>query len=219
MDVLITTLHGIALAAGFWGIVFVAFAQEIFPPLPSTAVAMSLGFLLFAGQPMNAATLGQLFLKIGLPIGIGLTLGAVIIYYLVAWMGMAFIDRFGKWIGITREDIESFQKKMKGKITDDLLMFIARAFPLVPSIAVNIVAGIMRSNIVTFIILTFIGTIIRAMLAAAIGWQVGSAFETYAAAIERAHSVIILILGVGMVLFIWYRRRKVRNATITTLQS
>jgi membrane protein DedA with SNARE-associated domain len=208
MENLAVSLHSIALAAGFWGILFVAFLQEVFPPLPSTAVAMSLGFLLFAGQSLSAHTLWGLFLQIGLPIALGLTIGAVIIYYLVAWGGMALIDRWGRWMGITREDIEKLQGRMKGSVADDLLLFLARAFPLMPSVAVNIVAGLMRTRILPFILLTFLGTIIRAMWAALIGWQVGSAFEAYAATIERIHTLVFVVLILGTLFFVWHRRRK-----------
>ncbi|HXK39333.1 MAG TPA: VTT domain-containing protein [Candidatus Paceibacterota bacterium] len=214
MEMLISVLHSVTMAVGFPGVVFIAFLQEVFPPLPSSAIAMSLGFLLFAGMPLSAETLWSLFLHVGLPIAFGLTVGAVIIYSIVAWGGMALIDRWGKWIGITRADIEKLQGRLQGTVIDDVLLLVARSLPVVPSIAINIVAGLIRWKIIPFVVITFVGTIIRAMWAAAIGWQVGRAFEQYASAIEQIHAWIIAALVLATALFLWHRRRKSRNATM-----
>lgn len=216
MDTIITLLQTWALAAGFWGVMGIAFLQEVVPPLPSTVISLSLGFLLLGGEPLSAATLWRLFVDVGLPIAIGLTLGSVIVYYVVRWGGTAVIDRWGTWIGVTNADIEKLQSRLKGRTIDEVLLFALRTLPFVPSVAINAVAGLVRWNIVTFIILTFTGTIIRAMWSALIGWQVGSALQEYAAVIERIHWFVVIGLAVGVLLFIWHRRRTQRNATMVS---
>jgi membrane protein DedA with SNARE-associated domain len=220
METLIEILHAWTVSAGFWGVVGVAFLQEIVPPLPSTGITLSLGFLLFSGQPMTVGTFYDLFIQVGLPIAIGLTAGSVIIYYIVRWGGTALIERWGGWIGVTNDDIEKLRSKLKGHVADEVALFTLRCVPFVPSVAINAVAGLVRWNIVSFIILTFTGTIIRTMWSAAIGWQIGSALEGYTELVEKIHLWSVVALVIAAVGFIWYRRRKVRNATIAdTLQN
>ncbi len=220
METFIEILHAWAVSAGFWGVVGIAFLQEVIPPLPSTGITLSLGFLLFSGEPMTAATLYDLFIQVGLPIAIGLTAGSVIIYYVVRWGGTALIERWGSWIGVTNDDIEKLRGKLKGHVADEVTLFTLRCVPFVPSVAINAVAGLVRWNIVSFIVLTFVGTIIRTMWSAAIGWQIGSALEGYTALVEKIHAAFVLAIVIAVVAFIWHRRRKLRNATIVdTLQN
>lgn len=211
MESLIALLHSWTIAAGFWGVFSVAFLQEVVPPLPSTAISLSLGFVLLGGEPLTTAALWRLFLYVGLPVAAGLTMGSVIIYFLVRWGGMKIIDRWGKWIGVTNADIETLQSKLKGHAVDEVLLFASRAVPFVPSVAINIVAGLVRWNLGTFIILTFVGTIIRAMWSAALGWQLGSALQSYAAVIERIQLWAAALLVLGGIGFVWYRRRHVSS--------
>ncbi len=218
IEKIVATLHTWALAVGFWGVFGFAFLEEIFPPLPSTAVAMSLGFLLFAGQPLSWGMMGQLFVRVGVPMAFGLTLGALVIYYIVRWGGIVLIDRWGKWIGVSNADIEVLRGRMKGSRIDDVLFFIARAFPLAPSIAINILAALVRWDVKSFIVLTFGGTIIRAVLSALIGWQVGNAFQEYAATIEKLQLWIFALCVLGGAIFFWYRRKRAQKNTITNHQ-
>ena len=207
VDALIAVLHETAFIAGFWGIVLFAFAQEVIPPIPSSVFAVTLGFAFFAGTPITFETLMQTVTAVGIPLAIGLTVGAACVYSVFYWGGRPFVVRYGSFIGVSWDDIERMRTKFDGKHTDDVLFFVARSFPLVPSVALNTFAGIVRWRFVPFVVLTFFGTIFRGSLTAFIGWQAGSAFMHYAELIERYSSYVLYVIVAGLVAFVVVRKQ------------
>lgn len=208
VDALVVMLHNIVFMAGFWGIVLFAFAQEIIPPIPSTILAITLGFALFAGSSFSLATLLSIVISIGIPIALGLTVGAVIVYGVFYWGGRPLLERYGRYIGVSWDDVETVRKRFHDTNKDELLLFVARAFPLVPSVALNVFAGIIRWPLKSFVWLTFSGTIVRGFLGAVIGWQTGSAFIRYAQVLEQIHTWIFGLIVLGVVGFVGYRFKK-----------
>lgn len=207
VDALIIALHDIALLAGFWGIVLFAFAQEVFPPIPSTVFAITLGFGLYAGAPFSLGTLSSMIVSVGIPLALGLTAGAVLIYYIFYWGGRPLLERYGRYIGVSWNDVETLNKRFHGTRWDELTLFIVRAFPLMPSVLVNIFAGIMRWPIKSFVVLTFVATVVRGFLGAFIGWQAGSAFMRYAQVLESVSTWVGIAIIVAVVGFVLYRLR------------
>lgn len=205
IDTLVIHLHDIVFMAGFWGIVLFAFAQEIIPPIPSTIFAITLGFALFAGASFSLSTLISIITTIGIPIALGLTVGAIIIYGVFYWGGRPLLERYGRYIGVSWSDIEQLRERFHDTNKDELLLFIARAFPLVPSVALNVFAGIVRWPLKSFVVLTFSGTIIRGFLGAIIGWQTGGAFIRYAQILEQINTWVFGGIVVALIGFVGYR--------------
>ena len=205
---LFTYLQGLAQTYGVWGIFALAFIQEIFPPIPSTLITLSSGIFFFSGQVISRETIKDLFLYVGFPVSSGLTLGSAIIYGIVYRYGKVVIERWGKYMGVAWEDIEKLQKYLRGHIADDFLFFAARCLPIVPSIVLNVFCGVVRWRPLTFIGITFLGTIIRSMWTGFIGWQLGSFYEQYAKVIERIHNLIIVLIVLALGSYIFYKWKK-----------
>ncbi|MBP9771997.1 MAG: VTT domain-containing protein [Candidatus Pacebacteria bacterium] len=207
---LITSIQVFALSWGAWGVFGLAFLQEIIPPIPSTLVTVASGFLFLEHAPITGASILKLFLMVGLPIAGGLTIGAMIVYGVVYAGGRPLVRRYGHLIGTSEEDIERLHTRMKGTTNDEAILFALRAFPLTPSILLNVFAGIVRWNPVSFVISTFFGTIIRAMWSGFIGWQLGAVYVHYADFIEQGQTLVLIIAFGAFVWFFYRRRQKMR---------
>lgn len=212
INTLVTFAEHIAQAYGAWGIFGLAFLQEIIPPIPSTIVVMSAGFLLFAGQAINLGTLVHLVVIIGIPVALGLSLGAYCVYKVVWFLGKASINRWGSYIGISWSDIERAQVWMKSHQSDNISLFIARATPIMPSTVLNVIAGIVRWPALSFVLLTALGTVIRASFIGFIGWQVGNVYAKYSYIFENVEKGLLILTIIGAICFIVYRKMK---STIT----
>lgn len=207
LDSLFVLAQGIAETYGLWGVLFLAFAQELFPPLPSTVITFSAGILFLSGEVISWGTLYTLFLFVGLPIAVGLSVGAFIMYGIVYWGGKPMVEHWGRFVGVSWTDIERLQKYMKGHVWDDVMLFVARATPIIPSIALNVFCGLVRWRPLSFFLHTFFGTVIRAMWVGFLGWQVGSLYQKYADVFEGIQTSVFVLVLIGLIVFIVYRRR------------
>lgn len=205
--------HVVASTWGGWGIFFLAFLQEVIPPIPSTLVSLGGGLLLVGDMDVNVASVIKLMTHVSLPLASGMTLGALIVYGVVYWGGSPVVHRFGYLVGISWDDIEGFKSRMSGTHTDEIVLFIARSFPLMPSILVNVVCGILRWNPISFFLSTFFGTVIRATVTGFIGWQLGNAVASYSDFVGRAHTTVIVVSVLAVGAFFVYRRHKAKQST------
>lgn len=208
LEALLHVIQSTMLAAGPLGVFFLAILQEVIPPIPSTLVTVSAGFVLLAGEPFSLLTFWHLFYAVGIPVAAGLTLGSLVIYGIVYWGGRPTVERYGRFVGVSWSDIERLQEHMRGHVTDDVLLFAARAFPLMPSIAINVACGIVRWRIVPFVLHTFFGTIVRAMWSGFIGWQFSALYMRYASVVEGGQNVVLGVLVILAAVFLYYRRKR-----------
>ena len=208
---LLAWVHTIASTWGGWGIFFLALLQEVIPPIPSTLVSFGGGLLLVGDMNVNAASVMRLMTQVSLPLASGMTLGALIVYGVVYWGGAPVVRRYGHLVGVSWDDIERLKSRMSGTHTDEVALFVARSFPLVPSILVNVVCGILRWNPVSFFLSTFFGTVVRATITGFIGWQLGNAVVSYSDFIGHAHNAIVAVAVVGLGAFLGYRRYKAKR--------
>ncbi|MEK7606188.1 MAG: VTT domain-containing protein [Patescibacteria group bacterium] len=216
LETLIASVQTTFLAFGPWGVFGLAFLQEIIPPIPSTLVTVTAGFVFLEGASLSFASLLKLFWMVGLPIAAGLTLGATIVYGVVYLGGRPIVEKWGSKIGFSWNDIEKLQGYMKGHRTDEVILFAARSFPLMPSLAINIFCGIVRWPLGSFLFHTFFGSIIRALWSGFVGWQFASIYHRYATVVEHINNIVLILLVVSVAGFLWWRRKKAANVILPT---
>ncbi|QQR82391.1 VTT domain-containing protein [Candidatus Campbellbacteria bacterium] len=209
---LILFAQSLFLSIGPWGVFVLGFLQEVIPPIPSTLVTVSAGFFFLEGAPFSWAAFLRLFLYIGLPIAVGLSLGSLIIYGIVYWGGKPIVLKYGVYMGISWDEVEKMRVYMEGHTWDDVLLFAARSFPLMPSIAINVFCGLVRWRPVPFFLHTFFGTIIRSMWSGFIGWQFGNFYLKYSTMVEGAQNSILVIGVLVCGAFLYYHKKK-KNMT------
>ncbi|HEY4490282.1 MAG TPA: VTT domain-containing protein [Candidatus Paceibacterota bacterium] len=204
IESLVTFLHVHIIPLGAIGIFIGAVIQEIIPPIPSPSIMLAGGFL-FVADAGGANALLILILKVALPAALGITLGSLVIYGLAYAFGKPFIEKYGKWIGLSWREMEKVENWMEKGLRDDILIFASRAIPIVPSVAIGVFSGLMRFPLRTYIISSFLGTLVRALILGFVGWQIGHLYSKYAEIIGRLENYILIIIVLSLLIWIFIR--------------
>lgn len=207
---------------GWVGVFLGSVLEEIIPPIPSTLTQLTYGAILFKGATLNAVLIGKAILWVGIPAACGVLVGSLPFYAIGYFLGKPFIDRFGKWIGVSWDSIEELETKFHKNHWDDVIFTGLRAIPIIPSIVLSIGPGVLRLPLRTYIIGTLIGTFIRASVMGSVGAVIGSQLGTFAETIDRLGSIGTIVFGITTIIMIaWYLRGKhltrkknrIKNAT------
>ena len=184
---------------GYLGIVFAMFAENVFPPIPSELIMPAAGFAVARGDlnlimVIFAGTLGSV-------------LGALPLYYLGRIFNkerlIIFTENYGKYVFVKPEDIlssnEWFNKHGKKAV------FFGRMVPGIRSL-ISIPAGMNQMPLLSFLILTALGSSIWTTLLTLAGYHFGKNYELIAT-ILAPYSKIFLLLAV-VVIIGWFIKRR-----------
>ena len=141
-----------------------------------------------------------------IPVSLGVAFGSLFVYGVAYYAGKPALMRWGKWFGLSWEEVEIFQQRLDDTQADEVALFFARAIPVVPSVAVSAFYGLMRFNTWKYLAYSFAGTLIRAGVLAVVGWQAGVLYREYAEMISHYEKYILGAFLVCIVLFIVYRK-------------
>lgn len=166
-------------------------------PLPSELVLPFSGYLVYKGT-LNlwlVAVAGAL----------GCVIGSWVAYGVGAWGGRPLVERYGKYILVSRHDLDlaDYWFRRHGEIT----IFVGRLLPVVRTF-IAFPAGVSRMPLWRFTLYTFCGSLIWCWLLAWIGLRLGEHWNTLGGYFHRFDTLI----GIAFVLFAaWYVWRHVRN--------
>jgi membrane protein DedA with SNARE-associated domain len=194
---------GIMETLGYWGIAFLMFLDNVFPPIPSEVIMPSAGY---------AASQGQLqLLGVILAGSIGSILAAALLYRIGYQFSheaiFRFVDRYGKYLFIKTNDVirslEWFEKY------GHRIVFFGRMIPAVRSL-ISIPAGMSRMSFWKFMLFSGLGTLIWTTFLACVGFYLG---ENQALMQQIFHRVGYITLTLSIILIIWlvYRRVRAQN--------
>lgn len=184
---------------GYLGIVFAMFAENVFPPIPSELIMPAAGF---------AVARGDLNLIMVILAGtLGSVLGALPLYYLGRIFNkerlVIFTENYGKYVFVKPEDIlssnEWFNKHGKKAV------FFGRMVPGIRSL-ISIPAGMNQMPLLSFLILTALGSSIWTTLLTLAGYHFGKNYELIAT-ILAPYSKIFLLLAVVIIIG-WFVKRR-----------
>lgn len=185
--------------------VIAAFIEEVIAPIPSPLV-MTLSGSLAASQHKPLVYL--LFLAL---IGaVSKTFGSWIVYFVSDKMEDVLIDKFGKFLGVSHKDTEGLGKFLNHGRRDDFVLFLLRAIPIIPTAPVSVLCGLMKINLRTYLVSTFLGTIVRNMVYLYLGFVSVGALESVNEGLDSLETIGYLILFFGMFgLVVWmYQQRR-----------
>jgi membrane protein DedA with SNARE-associated domain len=188
-----------------WFTLIGAFIEELIAPIPSPLV-MTLAGSISASQQRTL-----LFLLLLAVIGsVGKTLGSLIIYLVADKAEDFFIDRFGRFLGVSHGDTEGLGKMFSQGRRDDLTIFLLRAIPIMPTAPVSVIAGLIKLDLRTYIVSSFLGTIIRNLIYLYLGYTSLGAIESVTTGFDSLEKFGYLALAIGMaVAVIWmYQKRR-----------
>ena len=142
----------------FW----LAFANELIAIFPYTIVLS--GQLLFLQDVVSLAVIAKLLVFVAVPVALGSTLSSLIFFGLAYFGGKPAIDKFHKYLPFSWADIEKLSTRFQGAWYDEILFLLLRSMPILPSLPLDIAAGIFRMRFWSYCVLTLVGFTIRMML-------------------------------------------------------
>jgi membrane protein DedA with SNARE-associated domain len=193
-------------AGGYGGIVALIVMNSCGVPIPSEVIMPFSGYLVYLGRfhLLLVAAVGAL----------GCNLGSAIAYWIGAKGGRPLVERYGRWVLMSRHDLDrmSWFFDRYGSIA----ILVGRMLPVVQTF-VAFPAGIARMPRLRFHIYTTVGSSIWYFCLAWAGMKLGQRWHTDPRLeqwFHRFHLVVELALLAALVWFVWthLNRRRVANA-------
>lgn len=201
-------------ALGPIGVLLGVMIETFIAPIPSPIIMMAAGFILTWGLPPHLAILSILF-NVMLVGAFAVTLGSFFGYGIAYFGGYPIIERYGKYLGTSIDEIEYMRQQMKKSSRDEIYLFTARAIPIIPLSVVSLLYGALRADVKRFTLVTFLGALPRCLVLGVIGWVVGVAFFEISQLIDLFETMILVILLIFFIVFLLYRivmRRRAKQA-------
>ena len=194
-------------AGGYAGIALLMGIESACIPLPSEIIMPFAGYLVHTGQLklLWVATAGA----------IGCNLGSIPAYWLGAWGGRPAVERFGRYILLSRHDLdrtEHFFKRFGG-----ITVLLGRLLPVVRTF-IALPAGIGRMPQLRFHIYTFIGSWPWCYVLAYVGMKLGDKWDSdprFKEIFHRFHLAVEVALLAAIIFFVythWKSRIRVEQA-------
>lgn len=206
MDLVINWLQNLASQVSLPLFVIIGvFVEEVVAPIPSPLVMTLAGSIsLSQNQPwiylFYLAVIGA----------ISKTIGSYLIYKIADKLEDIVIDKFGRFLGVSHSDTEGLGKFLSKGNRDDLALFLMRALPIVPTAPVSIISGLIKTDIKTYLISTFLGLLVRNSIYLYVGHASFGALESLNQGFDSLENIgYLFILSIILMFVIWiYRKRK-----------
>ena len=200
-------------AVGYLGVAMWVAIESVIIPIPSELVLPFAGFLVGEGKAIEPLT-GQpwnvvLVILFGT---IGATLGALVAYAIGLWGGRPLIERWGRYLGITPEDLDRADDFFARH--GNAAAFFGRMIPVIRSL-VSFAAGIAHMPIGRFVVFTFLGSLPWTALLVVSGVVLGANWEEIGGILKRFEYLVLAVLAVIALLWIWFRIVKPRRVSRT----
>lgn len=184
-------------ATGYVGIAVLMALEGSFIPIPSEIILPFSGYLVSQGKLslINVALVGA----------VGNIIGTLFTYFIARYLGLPFFYRWGKYVMITRRDIELATRMFHR--WGVAIIFVSRLLPGVRGF-VPIPAGIAKMRLVPFALYVFTGSFLYSLALTYIGVLLGKNWvhlEVY----FRQYNWLLVALGVSG--FVWWVRRYVKH--------
>ncbi|MGF7117033.1 DedA family protein [Methanobacterium oryzae] len=204
----ITILEQFFMNNGALGVFLGSILEQIIAPIPSSVVVLGSSFFIMKGDIFSLGAMKTLFLNVAIPAATGVTLGSLVYYGLSYNIGTPFIERAGKYLGVSVDDVEGVEKRVKESNYENLFLFFARCLPIIPSIAISLFCGLIKYPLRNYLIITFFGALVQATILAVVGWQVGNVYITLADQISFLNDIIAIIIVLGIIFYIIKKKRE-----------
>ena len=187
-------------ATGYFSIFILMAMESMIFPVPSEAVMPPAGLLIAQGRftfagVVIASTLGSIA-------------GSLASYYMGAYGGKPFVDKFGKYFLLDKKALETGEKYFTKH--GDITIFVCRFIPVVRHL-ISIPAGAGRMNIVKFSVYTIAGAAMWNSLLTWAGVKWGQA--GWDLIMEYAHTIDLFIVAAILIFgayFFWKHYTKIK---------
>jgi len=176
--------------------------EEIIAPIPSPIIMTTAGGL----HALDNGLFGGIII-LALIAAVGKTIGSVVLYYLADWGEDFFVAKFGKYLGLNEKGLEKLSEKFKGGWKDILILTFLRALPVMPGAPVAVACGAIKLNMKTYLISTYIGTFLRSLFFAYIGFVGAESYENMMGGLDSIESILTIVVIVIIFAGIWFVKK------------
>ncbi len=187
-------------AGGYAGIVALMAVESACIPLPSEIIMPFSGYLVSQGRFS--------LWWVGVAGAVGCNLGSAVAYFVGARGGRPLIERYGRYLLITRRDLEWADRWFQRY--GDATVFFARLLPVIRTF-IAFPAGVARMKPLRFHVYTFLGSLPWCLGLAWLGVKFGEHWQEHIRPwFHRFDLVIGLVLLAAVVWFLVNRWRELR---------
>ncbi|MGC8838323.1 MAG: DedA family protein [Anaerolineae bacterium] len=198
---LVAFLDSLFNTIGWTGVVIIMALESANIPIPSE-VTMPLAGWMLTDTFLEAVLHGGFFGALGC------TLGSVLSYALGAYGGRPFLERWGRYILVSEEDLEKADRWFAR--WGDWAAFISRLLPIVRTF-ISFPAGVVKMNFARFTLFSFVGSFLWCGLLALGGRAFGENWEELRALMRPFDIPIALVILAGIGWYIYHHVRKGRH--------
>ena len=198
-------IEGIVQSTGVFGIAFLMFLENLFPPIPSELIMPLAGYIAAQGQANIA-----LIIVAGT---IGSLAGGFFWYAIGRWVGeerlKRIADGYGRWLTLSRQDIDKADDWFDQHGHKAVLA--GRLVPTVRTL-ISIPAGLSEMPVRRFLIYSAIGTTAWTTILALLGYGLGSHYERVGAWVDPvSYGVLGLIVLIYIYRVVTFKKGQVRT--------
>ena len=191
-------------ALGWAGIVIAMAIESACIPLPSEIIMPLAGWLLVSdhGYGWSGVVLAAFFGALGN------VLGSSVAYGVGAWGGRPLLERYGKWLLITRRDLDRTDRWFAER--GDVTTFAGRLLPVVRTF-ISLPAGIARMPFGRFVAYSFAGAFLWCLPLTAIGYHWGPQWQSFRDRARFADYPIAAIIVLAVLWYVWHKVMELRR--------
>ncbi len=182
-------ITGIIHGMGYVGVAWLAFVENVFPPIPSELIMPLAGYLASQGAMTLAGVVAAGTL--------GSVLGAMLLYGAGWWFGeerlKTFADRHGRWLTLSRRDVTRASAWFARHGT--WAVFGCRLIPGMRSL-ISVPAGLQHMTLPKFLLATAAGSLLWTALLVYAGYALGENFEQVGHYVGPLSDVVIIGIAV-----------------------
>ena len=184
-----------------------SFIEELIAPIPSPIIMTMAGSIAQA----QAKTMPYLVV-IATFSALAKTMAGWVLYFVADVAEDWFMTRFGKFFGVSHEEIERIGAYISGGWKDGLVLFALRSIPVMPSSPISVTCGAIKIHIRTFLIATFFGSIIRSFFFLYLGYIGLEASRGILEGLDSLETVFqVLFVAVLLAAFFWALHKRKRG--------
>ena len=186
-------------ALGYGGVVLLMGIESACIPLPSEIIMPFAGYLVYLGRfSLHGAALAG---------AVGCIVGSIPAYYLGLYGGRPLIERYGKYVLVSRHELDLADRLFAR--WGQWVVLAARLLPVVRTF-IAFPAGVARMNMTKFVVFTFVGSYPWCYALAWVGMKLGEQWDKdprLKAAFHRFDLAIGIALVAAVAWFVWHKLR------------
>jgi len=200
MNIIIGLITNIISSHGYLATGFLMLLESCNIPIPSEIVIPFSGFLVVKE--------GFSFWGVVLASSLGCLIGSDISYFIGRWGGRPFLEKYGKYLLITKKDI-TISERWFDKY-GEWTTFLSRMLPFIRTF-ISLPLGIYKVGFAKFNLFTFVGSFFWSLLLTYLGVIAGNNWEIVQKYIEKFSLLIVLITLAAIVYFVYHKLRELKK--------